>query len=120
MGTGLLEPAEIRARTLRYWVGDMIGIAVVTPFVLMFFTRRRTLQVSWRLPSQFTCSPGGRALAGVRCRPEPSLPAFLSLVPARCLDAVRFGLEGVTVGLAVTQIGLYGCHPYLPGERRST
>ena len=47
MGIGLLEPAQFGQAALRYWIGDMIGIAVVTPFILVFFTRRRTPALSW-------------------------------------------------------------------------
>ena len=46
---GLLDPQQFAQAALRYWVGDMIGITVVTPFLLVLFTRRRIRVLSWEL-----------------------------------------------------------------------
>ena len=39
IGTGLLLPQDLTQALLRCWVGDMIGIAVVTPFGLLALAR---------------------------------------------------------------------------------
>ena len=44
---GVLPAASFGGAALRYWVGDVIGIAVLTPFLLVFMTRRRLVRPSW-------------------------------------------------------------------------
>ena len=39
----------LRSAALRYWIGDMIGITVVTPFILILFTHRRIRVVTWEV-----------------------------------------------------------------------
>ena len=45
--TGLLHSQDVMTALLRYWVGDMIGVAVVTPFGLLALTRRRLIKLEW-------------------------------------------------------------------------
>src|SRR4029077_17635302 len=49
----LLPPADFASTALRYWVGDVIGIIVVTPFTLIALTRRRVLPMSLETALQF-------------------------------------------------------------------
>ena len=46
---GFLDAQQFAAAALRYWVGDMIGIMVVTPFILILFTHRRIRVVTWEV-----------------------------------------------------------------------
>jgi two-component system, LuxR family, sensor kinase FixL len=102
---GLLPAADFASAALRFWVGDMIGVAVLTPFLLVLMTRRRPLQVSWEAVALVV----GVAIAmfavfgfAGSLRFQLFYLFFLPVI----WTAVRFGLEGVTVGLLLTQIGL--------------
>jgi signal transduction histidine kinase len=101
---GLLEPSQFVQAATRYWIGDMIGISVVAPVLLVLFTRRRPPVLSWELLGPL----GVLAVAlwlvvGVEAlRFQLFYLLFLPVI----WTAVRFGLEGVTIGLAITQIGL--------------
>jgi two-component system sensor kinase FixL len=101
---GLLDPRQFAQAALRYWVGDMIGITVVTPFLLVLFTRRRIRVLSWELLAPLAVLLGALWLVmGVAAfRFQLFYLLFLPVI----WTAVRFGLEGVAAGLAVTQIGL--------------
>jgi len=103
---GFLEPAQFAQALLRYWIGDMIGIAVVTPFILVLFTRRRIPVPSWELLAPLAILIAALWLVvGIQAfRFQLFYLLFLPVI----WTAVRFGLEGVTIGLAVTQIALMG------------
>jgi signal transduction histidine kinase len=105
VGFGLLPATEFVSAALRFWVGDMIGVAVLTPFLLVLMTRRRRSLLSWE----------GAALLAVAVAAMFAVFGFagayrfqlfyLFFLPV-IWTAVRFGLEGVTFGLLLTQIGL--------------
>jgi signal transduction histidine kinase len=101
---GVLEEQQFAPAALRYWIGDMIGITVVTPFLLVLFTRRRMRVLSWELLALVAVLLAALWLVmGVAAyRFQLFYLLFLPVI----WTAVRFGLEGVTAGLAVTQIGL--------------
>lgn len=105
LGFSLLRAAEIGSAALRFWVGDMIGIAVLTPFLLVLMTRRRPLQPSWEAVTLLLLVAAAMfavfGFAGA-FRFQFFYLFFLPVI----WTAVRFGLEGVTVGLLLTQIGL--------------
>src|SRR5262249_54051136 len=44
--SGLLPPNQMVAAALRYWVGDLIGVVVITPFALIALTRPRSFRAS--------------------------------------------------------------------------
>jgi two-component system sensor kinase FixL len=102
---GLLPPADFASAGLRFWVGDMIGVAVLTPFLLVLMTRRRPWQVSWEAVALMI----GMAIAMFAVFGFAGALRFqlfyLFFLPV-IWTAVRFGLEGVTAGLLLTQIGL--------------
>lgn len=87
------------------FVGDFIGLAIVTPFLLIVFTRK--ILPAW--------SREYIVLAAVTCLSIWLVFALLDsfrfqffyifFIPVIWM-AVRFGLEGVTTGLVLTQIGL--------------
>ncbi len=106
VGLGVVPAADFSRAVLRFWVGDVIGITVLTPFLLVLMTRRRRmLQPSWELLSLLLLV--GVALWAVfgladSFRFQLFYLFFLPII----WTAVRFGLEGVTAGLVVTQVGL--------------
>src|SRR5262249_57645176 len=46
IAAGVLPFKEVAAATLRYWVGDLIGIVVITPVALIALTRPRAFRPS--------------------------------------------------------------------------
>ena len=102
---GLLPAVEFGSAALRFWVGDMIGVAVLTPFLLVLMTRRRALQLSWEAAALLiVVALAMFAVFGFAGSFRFQL-FYLFFLPV-IWTAVRFGLEGVTVGLLLTQIGL--------------
>ena len=104
---GVLVPADFLQAAFRAFVGDVIGVAVMTPFLLIFFTRRRFPAVSWEAFLLLAIIVGALwivfGLAG-SYRVQVFYVLFIPII----WTAVRFGLEGVTAVLVLTQIGLIG------------
>ena len=101
---GLLDPTQFAQAVARYWIGDMIGIAVVTPVLLVLFTRPRMRVMSLELLAPLAVLAVALWLVvGVQ---TSRFQLFYLLFLPVIWTAVRFGMEGVTIGLAVTQIGL--------------
>jgi two-component system, LuxR family, sensor kinase FixL len=102
---GLLPAAEFTRAALHFWIGDLIGVVVFTPFLLIFMSHRRLLRPTWEMLVLLLLVMA--ALSGVfgfadALRFQLFYLFFLPVI----WTAVRFGLEGVTVGLVVTQISL--------------
>jgi signal transduction histidine kinase len=90
----------------------MIGITIVTPLMLVVFTRRR-LPLSWEFAGPFVLLLFALWLVvGVE---DFRFQLFYLLFLPVIWMAVRFGLEGVTIGLVATQIGLIAAI-YLSGQ----
>jgi two-component system, LuxR family, sensor kinase FixL len=102
---GLLSSADFVAATISYWVGDMIGIMVVAPFVLVAFTRKRALQLSIETLLQFAAIIAALALM-FGFAEEQQFQLFYVLFLPIVWMAVRTGLEGVTIGILIIQLGL--------------
>jgi two-component system, LuxR family, sensor kinase FixL len=101
----ILPPTEYLPAAVRFWVGDVIGVTVLTPFLLIVATRRWTLQPSWELLGVLVIAMGALwAVFGLAdaFRFQLFYLFFLPIV----WTAVRFGFEGVTLALVVTQLGL--------------
>jgi signal transduction histidine kinase len=101
----LVGPDDFVPATARAFVGDLIGVMVFTPFLLILFTRRRLPALSWEVVAAIAVTL--IALWGVfgfadAFRFQLFYVFFIPIV----WIAVRFGLEGVTLGLVLTQIGL--------------
>jgi two-component system sensor kinase FixL len=102
---GLLPADDFLAAGLRFWVGDVIGIAVVAPFGLMIFTRKALLKVSVETAAQFATIL--LALLVVFGFPQAQhFQLFYIVFLPIIWMAVRAGLPGVTVGILAAQIGL--------------
>jgi hypothetical protein len=73
VASGLLPKADYAPAMLSYWIGDTIGIMVLTPFALVLWTRR------------YTCLPGRSHRAGnYRSMPARSRPRGRESPPIRC------------------------------------
>ena len=105
IAAGLLPAADFTAATLRYWVGDVIGITVIAPFALFALTRRRILPMTTETLLQFVAI--GLALTLVfGLAQEQQFQLFYVLFLPIVWLAVRTGSEGVSVGILATQLGL--------------
>lgn len=90
---------------LRFWVGDVIGITILTPFLLIIMTRRWTLEPSPELLALFALIVVILWMVFGFAGAYRFQLFYLFFLPI-IWTAVRFGLEGATGGLLVTQIGL--------------
>jgi two-component system sensor kinase FixL len=102
---GFLDARQFAPAALRYWVGDMIGILVMTPFVLILFTHGRIRAFTWEVLGPLALIVAALWLT-VRYIELVHFPLLYLLFIPVIWSAIRFGLEGVVFGLAVTQIGL--------------
>ena len=103
---GLLQLQDFVTAALRYWVGDMIGIAVVTPFALLAMTRERLLSEGTEMILQFT-SIVLTLWVVVAFAQHDQLQLFYILFLPVTWIAVRSGLEGVSAALVFIQLGLF-------------
>jgi signal transduction histidine kinase len=102
---GILSPADFGSAALRFWVGDAIGITVLTPFLLVLMTRRRLLPPSWEAFALLVLVLGALWIVFGFTEAFRFQLFYLFFLPV-IWTAVRFGLEGVTVALLLTQLGL--------------
>ena len=102
---GLLPIKDFAAATLRYWVGDMIGIMVVAPFTLIALTRIHTLRMSVETLLQIIAIAGALVLMFGYAEAQRFQLFYVLFLPIVWM-AVRTGSEGVTVGILITQVGL--------------
>ena len=105
IAAGLLSGEDFALACLRFWVGDLIGIAVTTPFALMFLTRATPLKVSVEMAVQFIAILTALWMVFGFAQ-KHQLQLFYVLFLPIVWMAVRAGLEGVTAGILVTQLGL--------------
>jgi two-component system, LuxR family, sensor kinase FixL len=102
---GILAREDFVQAALRAFVGDTIGVTVVTPFLLILFTRRKLPTPTWEmLALSLLVIAALWAVFGFAeaFRFQLFYAFFIPIVWV----AVRFGLEGVTAALVLTQIGL--------------
>jgi signal transduction histidine kinase len=102
---GILPPADLGLAAVRFWVGDAIGITVLTPFLLVLMTRRRLLPQPWEALAMLALMLGALWIVFGFTEAFRFQLFYLFFLPV-IWTAVRFGLEGVTVGLLLTQLGL--------------
>jgi two-component system, LuxR family, sensor kinase FixL len=102
---GLLPANEFAAAAFRYWVGDMIGIMVVTPFAFIALTHDRLLRMSFETILQFAAIIGALAIMFGYAEEQRFQLFYVLFLPIVWM-AVRTGIEGVTLGLLVTQLGV--------------
>lgn len=102
---GFVDWSQFGMAMVRYWVGDVIGIAVPTPFLLITLTRGRPFRLGWESALQFL-TIGIALMAVFLLGQSRQLQLFYILFLPIVWIAVRAGLEGVTIGLVLTQLGL--------------
>jgi two-component system sensor kinase FixL len=107
IGFGVLPPRDFLQAALRAFIGDMIGVMVVTPFLLILFTRRRLPQPSWEMGVLVALIFAALWLVFGSAQSFRFQLFYVLFIPIVWI-AVRFGLDGVTSGLVLTQIGLIG------------
>jgi len=105
IAAGLLPMEDFAAAALRYWVGDVIGITVITPFALFALTRRRILPMTTETLLQFVAIVLALAVVFGLTQEQQFQLFYVLFLPIIWL-AVRTGSEGVSIGILVTQLGL--------------
>ncbi len=99
VAAGLMPAADFVWAVLRYWIGDVIGITVVTPFALILWKRRDPLRISAESLLQVLAILAALALVFNYGR---FYVVFLPII----WMAVRTGIEGASIGVLITEIGL--------------
>lgn len=102
---GLLAPSRFLHSVVSYWVGDVIGITVLTPFLLILFTRPRSPPLSVELVLQIIATLAAIGIVFWVAPSHRSELFYVLFLPVIWV-AVRTGLEGVAAGLVVMQVGL--------------
>jgi signal transduction histidine kinase len=110
---GLIAPAAFARAALQFWIGDIIGIAIVAPFALIFLTRGKQLTVTSETLAQIAAILAALVLVFISAEQHRFELFYLLFLPVIWM-AVRGGLELVTLGILVTQIGLILCIQFLP------
>src|SRR6516162_3002709 len=117
IGAELMSTKDFASATLSYWVGDVIGILGLTPFVLIVLTRRRILPMSAETAIQFAAVIGALVLV-FGSAAEREFQLFYILFLPIVWIAVRTGIEGVSAGTLFTQLGLILGVQFLPEQRQ--
>jgi two-component system, LuxR family, sensor kinase FixL len=102
---GLLPLADLGTAALHYWVGDVIGIVVVTPFALIALTRRTAPRFSIEAALQIGAVLAALALIFGLAEEQQFQLFYVLFLPVVWM-AVRTGLEGVSFGILLTQLGI--------------
>jgi signal transduction histidine kinase len=114
---GLLPATDFVAATLRYWIGDMIGVLGLAPFALFALTRRRILPfVSIETGLQCVAIIGALVIVFLFAE-EREFQLFYVLFLPIVWMAVRNGTEGASVGILITQLGVILGVGLFPAQR---
>jgi signal transduction histidine kinase len=107
---GLIPRPELAASILRFWIGDMIGIVVTTPVLLVVAAWRRGETGAARggaLETAAQAAATAAALAVVVWIGPPDAPRFFYLLfPPFIWIALRNGLHGTIVATLAVQVAL--------------
>jgi two-component system, LuxR family, sensor kinase FixL len=116
VAAGLLPGKEFAGAALRYWIGDIVGVLALAPFGLFALNGRRILPLSFETALQ--CAAVLVALTMVfGLAEEREFQLFYVLFLPIVWMAVRDGIEGVSAGILITQIGVILGVACVPGER---
>jgi len=102
---GIIQSSSISEVALRAFVGDLIGVMVFTPFLLITFSRRRFPSISWEIAGIVLLTAAGLWVVFGFTQAFRFQLFYVLLLPV-IWTGIRYGLEGVTFGLVVTQVGL--------------
>jgi two-component system sensor kinase FixL len=110
---GQLDARDVVSASAPLLVGDIIGIAVMTPLLLRFVFRRREIVPRWLLSLApegvlYVAMIGGALWAIVGSESLYGFRLFYLLFVPVVVAAVRHGLDGACLSLAATQFGLIG------------
>lgn len=100
----LLPSVDFTSALLQYWVGELSGIAVTVPLGLLLARERFVVTNKWAV-LQATLIAVTLAIAVGSARNQQLHMFFLLFLPITWI-AVSGGLEGVSIALPLTQIGL--------------
>lgn len=115
IAAGFIPAKEFVTAALRYWIGDVVGVFAVTPFVLFALTNRRILPMS--VETVLQCAAIVAALTLVfGVAEERDFQLFYVLFLPIVWMAVRNGIEGVSAGILITQIGVIVGVALVPNE----
>jgi two-component system sensor kinase FixL len=113
VASGLVAPADYVAATLQFWIGDIIGVAVVAPFALILLTRGRSLRITRETAIQIVAIVAALVFVFFFTEKHRFEFFYVLFLPVIWM-AVRGGLELVTAGILVTQIGFIVSAQLLP------
>src|SRR5215470_709793 len=109
---GVLPTTDFAATALSYWIGDAIGIMVLTPLALIIWNCPRALRLSTETCLQFVTVLAALVLVYVYWTSQHLQLVYVLFVPIVWI-AVRSGIEGVCVGLLLAQLGfIFGFYAY--------
>jgi two-component system, LuxR family, sensor kinase FixL len=112
VASGVLPTADFTTVALSYWVGDTIGIMVLTPFVLVLWTRRYAVWMSTETLLQLVAIVAALMLVYAYWTAQQLQLVYVLFVPIVWM-AVRAGIEGVSLGILATQLGfILGFHVF--------
>lgn len=108
---GLVAEPEFFANVLRFWVGDAIGVMVVTPLLLVHGAESSPLRRGWRPSGEMLAQAAGVLAAlwlifGVEYTDEFKF-FYLLFLPLIWI-AMRHGIHGATIAILGIQLGLIG------------
>ena len=116
IAAGLSPAGDFVTAMLRYWIGDLVGILAVAPFIIFVSTRRRVVPLSAESVLQCAAVIGALLLVfGVA--EEREFQLFYVLFLPIIWMAVRNGVEGSSVGILIAQIGLILGLELVPDDR---
>jgi len=107
---GLVPDEEFIANVLRFWVGDAIGVMVVTPLLLVHGAETSSLRrIGWRPTAEILLQAASVLLVlwlifGVEYTDEFKF-FYLLFLPLIWIS-MRHGIQGATVAIAGIQLGL--------------
>jgi len=117
VAAGLIPTADLTSAALRYWVGDVIGIIVVTPFLLMLWMRGSGLRISREALLQISAIAAAQTIVFGYAEEKQLQLFYVVFLPIIWL-AVRTGIEGASIGILITQVGLILGLQLVPGGTR--
>lgn len=102
---GLLPSTDFIAAAARYWIGDLIGIAVLAPFALIILTRPSLPLRGWEVVMQSLVIVALVAMIFPLRTGDPLSVFYLLFLPMVWM-AMRGGIEGVSIGIVLTQLAV--------------
>jgi two-component system sensor kinase FixL len=106
---GLVDRDALFDAAVHFWIGDVLGIVVLTPFLLLIFERRLHAAWSYRRLGEHTLQLLSIALAlwlVFGGEPSDHFEVSYALFMPLIWIGLRGGLVAATWGIVVTQLGL--------------